>query len=241
MLYNMDMDILFVRQGEYRKGDAAFPLIADAVRVFSVLNDDNTLSGQSDKNTAGDKHTLNAEGITEDAIRRTAEKRPYCSIPGAPDISVTHSGDIWMCLVSAERCGLDFQYLKDRDIIRIVNRYFTEGEREYIDDHGKDKVGRQSSAGRKGRTSRFFDIWVRREALGKYEGHGLFGNYPDSAPGGRLAGEVYFITGNTEESRRLYVHEITASMLASVGIRPEADFRSVAVTGSENAPVIRLI
>ena len=100
------MDILFVRQGEYKKGDAAFPLIAKAVSGFFVLS--------------GEKTSADPGGPEEEAddvmISRTSEGRPFCVGQDMPDISVTHSGDIWMCLVSDSRCGVDFQYCREQGV-----------------------------------------------------------------------------------------------------------------------------
>ena len=220
-----------MRQGEYNKGNAAFPLIAEAVKEFLLLN------GNTEHDAAEGPY---AE-MTADMIRRTPEKRPYLCISGGPDISVTHSGDIWMCLVSAGRCGVDFQYLKEGNTLKIVNRYFTEGEREYIEGGGTGQFTGSFLRSEEGRAGRFFDIWVRRESLGKYEGHGLFGNYPDSAPGGILADEVYFVADHPGQSKRVFVHEITKSMLASAGIKTDTDYRAAVVTESEDAPVIRVI
>lgn len=218
------MDVLYVRQGEYKKGDAAFPLIAEAVNDFLVL------SGKQ-----------GAEKITEDVIRRTPEGRPCCCISGAPDISVTHSGDIWMCLVSDGRCGLDFQYCRGHNSVKIVNRYYTEGEREYIEGGQTGQFTGSFLRTEEGRNGRFFDVWVRREALGKYEGHGFFGNYPDSAPGGMMAEHIFIIQENTAESRRVFIHEITAGMLIKAGIHTAGDFRAVCVSGTDGEPVVKAI
>ncbi len=230
------MNAVFVKQGKYDKGDAAFPVVADAVRRFLLM------SGRADADISA---------VTPGVIVRTPEKRPVVlmnmirtGIPGGAasetsdlDISVTHSGDIWMCLVSDARCGADFQYMRERVTYSIVSRYFTEGESGYIDG-GAGRSAEPGSEGEEERAGRFFDIWVRREALGKYEGHGFFGDYPDSAPGGTPAESVFFIGENTEESRRVYIREITAEMLSAAGIRPSAEFRSAAVTESDEPLLI---
>ena len=219
---NINMDVLFVKQGEYEKGDAAFPLIAEVVNAFFALSE-------------------KPGHITEESIRRTPEGRPYCSAAGDTDISVTHSGDIWMCLVSDGRCGVDFQYCRGHDSIKIVNRYYTEGEREYIEGGQTGQYTGSFIRTGEGRSGRFFDVWVRREALGKYEGHGFFGNYPDSAPSGVPAESMYFINDNTKDSKRIFVHEITRSMLVKEGVHAAGDFRAVCVSGSSDRPVIRRI
>ena len=219
------MNVIFVKQGEYVRGDAAFPVLAELVREYLGM------SGRKD---------IDVSSVTQDVIKRSPKGRPYCCVPGAPDLSVTHSGDIWMCLVSDGRCGLDFQYMREQDTLKIVNRFFTEGEREFIEGGGTGQFTGSYLRSEEGRKERFFDVWVRREALGKYEGHGFFGNYPDSAPGGLLADSVYFIRENTEESRRVYLHEITTGMLKEAGAAPSTGFRAVAVTETDELPVLML-
>ena len=225
------MDILFVRQGEYKKGDAAFPLIAKAVSGFFVLS--------------GEKASAEPGGPEEEAdavmISRTSEGRPFCVGQDMPDISVTHSGDIWMCLVSDSRCGVDFQYCREQDTMRIVNRFYTQGEREYIEGGQTGQFTGSFLRTEEGRNDRFFDVWVRREALGKYEGHGFFGNYPDSAPGGILAESIYIIGENTAKSRQVFIHEITPAMLAAEGVHASGDFRAVCVSESDSQLMIKTI
>lgn len=217
--------MLFIRQGEYEKGDAAFPLIAEAVNVFLKQ----------------DEPGHNALTVTSEQLSRTPEARPFLCFPNAPGISISHSGDIWMCLVSDSRCGVDFQYIRHQDMPGIIQRYFTQGEGEYIEGGGTGQFTGSFLRTEEGRSGRFFDVWARREALGKYEGHGLFGNYPDSAPGGMLADSVYFVGKKASVTTRVYIHEITASMLAKTGVRSEAGFRAAAVTESPEPPVITII
>lgn len=208
------MDTIFVRKGEYKKGDEAFPLILKAAGMYL------------------------GEGADLPEILRGPEGRPYfCEpVPSGLDLSVTHSGDIWMCLISDGRCGVDFQYIRDIGDPGIAERYYTEGEKEYIENGmAGPYVGRLMGPGE--RPERFFDIWTRREALGKYEGHGFFGKYPDSAPGGIPADTVYF----AGEEETAYVHSITRGMLSLPGIETDIDFRAAAVTRSEKPPVIRSI
>ena len=206
------MDIIFVRKGEYKKGDEAFPLIKQAARIYLDREQDQDLP----------------------EIERTPKGRLYFSGSDL-DLSVTHSGDIWMCLISDGRCGIDFQYMRKAAQPDIAERYYAEGEKEYLENGmAGPYVGRSLGPGE--RPDRFFDIWTRREALGKYEGSGFFGKYPDSAPGGIPAESLVFSGGE-----RVYVHEITHEMLSLSGIETESEFRAAAVTGSEIPPEIRKI
>lgn len=228
------MNVVFVKKGKYKKGDAAFTQIAEAVRHFLVL------SGKPDPE---------ASSFTADMISRTPEGRPYLKVSegidvlvsDSLDISVTHSGDVWMCLVSDRRCGVDFQYLKGESVIHKIERYYTEGEREYIEGGGTGQFTGSFLKTEEGRYGRFFDVWVRREALGKYEGHGLFGNYPDAAPGGMLAQSVYFVNDKRTEHKQVFIHEISASMLADAGVTVPAEFRAAVVSEIDEMPEVRLL
>ncbi len=234
------MDIVFVYQGEYEKGDAAFPRIAEAVKRFLVYSEEHGMHGFDVSAVTGKSICRNPEGRPM-LLVKSIQSDPTCSGLPRLDVSVTHSGDIWMCLVSDGRCGVDFQYMRSQNILNIVGRFYTEGEREYIEGGGTGQFTGSFIRTEEGRDGRFFDIWVRREALGKYEGHGFFGNYPDSAPGGILTESLFFFKRGNEASRQVYIHEITPSMLAAAGISPGADFKATAVTESDTVPLIMQI
>lgn len=73
-------------------------------------------------------------------------------------VSCSHSQDTFGCLVSEVNCGLDIQEVRQVNVIQIAGRYFTDGEQQYVADHGSEG---------------FFHIWTRREAYAKYTGAGL--------------------------------------------------------------------
>lgn len=192
------MDVLFVRQGEYEKGDAAFPLIEEAASLYGVP-------------------------LGEAFVARTEKGKPYLKYRNEESaasigISVSHSGDLWMCLFSEECCGVDVQYARDTDKAKIIERFFTLGEREYVNSGGD-----------------FFKVWCRREALGKYTGEGWFGSYPDSCPGGVLADSV------TVNGKVLFFHDISKDMLGGAGISVSKDFDAICLTCSPEKPVIKQI
>lgn len=199
------MDVIFVKQGEYEKGDAAVPVIREAARIYAEMN------GRD-------------PDPDELIIKRTSGGKPYLDLPreegkrSLPGISITHSGDIWMCLFSDSDCGIDFQYVRSGSKEKIADRFFTEGEKEYIENGGD-----------------FFDVWCRREALGKYTCGGWFGSYPDSCPGGGLKDNV------TIDGTQLHFHVITGETLEAAGITAEADFRCVVLSESEEAPLTEVI
>lgn len=78
--------------------------------------------------------------------------------------SISHSESLWACLMGPFNCGLDVQYVKPCNFAKIAGRFFSEREKEYVKRSGLDG---------------FFDIWVRREAFGKYTGEGFFGYMPE--------------------------------------------------------------
>ncbi|GEM_PF-1116356 len=90
-------------------------------------------------------------------IERTDEGKPYVS--GGPFISVSHSMDTFALLVADREAGLDIQYARDVKREKIADRYFTAEEAEL--------------AAADDAADRFFELWTRKEAYGKYVGTGL--------------------------------------------------------------------
>ncbi len=78
--------------------------------------------------------------------------------------SISHSESLWACLMGPFNCGLDVQYVKPCNFSKIAGRFFSEREKQYVERFG---------------LTGFFDIWVRREAFGKYTGEGFFGDMPE--------------------------------------------------------------
>lgn len=78
--------------------------------------------------------------------------------------SVSHSENMWACLMGQGCCGLDVQFIKPCKFEKIAARFFGQREQEYVKIHGSDG---------------FFDIWTMREAYGKYTGEGFFGDIPE--------------------------------------------------------------
>ena len=99
----------------------------------------------------------------ETAVIAKGEKgKPY--IKGLPaHYNVSHTGNMWMCIVGPEECGLDIQLAKDCDFEKIAARHFTDEEQDYVRLWGLDG---------------FFRIWTRREAYGKFTGRGFYGEMP---------------------------------------------------------------
>ena len=92
-------------------------------------------------------------------ILRAEKGKPYFKeLP--LQFSVSHTDDLWVCLISAstESLGVDVQQIKETRQDKIAERYFTDDEKEYLKEKGE---------------SVFFEIWTRKEAYAKYTGRGL--------------------------------------------------------------------
>ena len=90
-------------------------------------------------------------------IERTEKGKPY--IKDAPfHFSISHTENLWGCLISSHEVGLDIQVKRNVNFEKIANRFFVSEEVEFVRHNGIDG---------------FFDIWVRKEAVIKYLGTGL--------------------------------------------------------------------
>lgn len=101
-----------------------------------------------------------------EVIMRQSGGKPYF---GSLDLhfSISHSENVWSVLIGPECCGLDLQYIKPCNLEKIAGRFFSAAERDFI------------LTGEEGRTDRFFRLWTRREALGKFTGKGFFAPSPE--------------------------------------------------------------
>ena len=78
--------------------------------------------------------------------------------------SVSHSGERMIAAVSDREIGADIQIKKPmRD--GVARRFFTEKEQEYV----------FSAVSLSERQDRFYEIWTKKEAYGKWKGCGLSG------------------------------------------------------------------
>jgi len=123
---------LFFKKGEHAKGEEGEALIKT---VWSL-------------------HT----GIAEaPAIKRTNKGKPYfenCNI----HFSISHSGEMWVCLVADFNVGVDIQLIKEGPLEAIADRFFSKEQAEAVRSKGKKE---------------FYRIWTAREACGKYAGTGF--------------------------------------------------------------------
>jgi phosphopantetheinyl transferase len=90
-------------------------------------------------------------------VRRTKEGKPY--FPGENlHCSVSHSGGIWLCAISAAPVGVDIQLVGSCDTERIAARFFHPDEAEWLRGRGPEA---------------FFEVWCAKESYVKYTGAGI--------------------------------------------------------------------
>lgn len=102
--------------------------------------------------------SLSMYGCESGGIGRTKKGKPYPIGCDNVHISVSHSGNTFVCLIGSSTVGVDIQQERKVDIIGISRRYFSPRERDIVDKEG--------AAG-------FFRLWTRKEAYAKYRGNGL--------------------------------------------------------------------
>ena len=114
---------------------------------------------------AARRHTLE-DGLDFDFDRvqivREEKGKPYfVDVP--LEFSLTHSGQLWMCMFSQAPCGIDLQHVKDAEYEKIAGRQYSQEEQHYVKLWG---------------LTGFFDVWVRKEAFCKCTGQGFFSEMP---------------------------------------------------------------
>ena len=100
---------------------------------------------------------LRKNGVKDPVIKRSPEGKPFLE-EGGLCFSVSHTRDLFGCLISSENAGLDLQYARSLDCGKLSRRYFTEEEQRFVEERGAEG---------------FFRLWARKEALCKYTGKGL--------------------------------------------------------------------
>lgn len=96
-------------------------------------------------------------GVDSPTVLRTAEGKPYFNdLPLR--FSVSHSHGRVILAVSEREIGADIQFMAQR-LTDIAKRYFTKAECDYVG----------------GDLTRFYEIWTKKEAYGKWKGCGLHG------------------------------------------------------------------
>lgn len=102
-----------------------------------------------------------SEGMTleaEPVIKRTNNGKPYFDNIADVHFSVSHTGQMWVCLMADFEVGIDIQEMRKVKVKEITDKYFGPEEEHYVALWGDDG---------------FMDLWVRKEALVKYLGSTL--------------------------------------------------------------------
>ena len=136
------MDRIYIYEGNFEKGEKGNLLIKRAAESFC--------------------RETGSEHWNDNEIVRQEGGKPFFK-NSRLKFSLSHSGLLWMCMVSTDECGLDVQIVKDCDYEKMAERYFKPSEQHYVKLWGE---------------SGFFDLWVRKEAFGKCTGEGIFSEMP---------------------------------------------------------------
>ncbi len=74
------------------------------------------------------------------------------------NISISHSDNMWLCVLCKDKASIDIEHVADREYLRIADRFFSPAEQQFVRSAGADG---------------FFRLWVRKEAYVKYLGQGI--------------------------------------------------------------------
>ncbi len=85
---------------------------------------------------------------------RTSKGKPYFA-EDLVQFSVSHSENIWVCIVASSQVGIDIQKISQRKYASIAQRFFQLDEQNAIANGGLRS---------------FIEIWCRKEAFVKYFG-----------------------------------------------------------------------
>lgn len=138
------MEIIYVYDGDFSKGEGGYDLIRRAASEFC--------------------REMGFDYAPYE-ICKTGKGKPYFKDFPEIHFSLSHSGSLWVCMFSLNCCGIDIQQVVKKNYEKISKRVFTEDEDHYVRLWGLDG---------------FFNIWTRREAMGKALGCGLFGDMPST-------------------------------------------------------------
>lgn len=116
------------------------------------------LNGERDRDASTRLILLAARelcGVENPVVLRTEMGKPYfADLPLR--FSVSHSGSRVILAVSDKEIGADIERIRPRRL-DVANRFFTAGEVAYVGDS----------------VERFYEIWTKKEAFGKWCGGGF--------------------------------------------------------------------
>ena len=99
------MNSIYLYEGPFEKGDKGFPMIKEAAKRHAMENN------------------LNFDFDQAQIVREEKGKPYFADIP--LEFSLTHSGQLWMCLFSGKPVGLDLQQVKSLEYEKIADRQYT--------------------------------------------------------------------------------------------------------------------
>ena len=176
---------IFIYEGELDTADVRRSLMISAISSYCIENN----------------IEFDGSNVT---IKHDSYGKPY--IEGHPvHFNVSHTGNMWMCMVGQAPCGLDIQQAAECNFERIARRHFSRDEQDYVRLWGIDG---------------FFRIWTRREAYGKYTGRGFYGKMP---PFVDSKGELQEYTGEAY-LREIYIAEDIFCVYCTGGKNDEVEF-----------------
>ena len=135
---------LYLYEGTAIKGEAGESLVKRALTMY--------LAEQEPEACAG---ACSSKMFDMPEIMRSENGKPYFSGKGMPEFSVSHSGQLWVCLMADFPVGIDIQEERAIDAMKTAQRFFTDAEQVYVDIYG---------------TQGFFRLWTYKEAYTKLRG-----------------------------------------------------------------------
>ena len=106
-------------------------------------------------------------------VERSPHSKPRF-VPEGLSLSVSHSGEYWVCGIGAAPLGLDLQRHQPCRTQAIAKRFFHPSETAWLNGQGPDA---------------FFQIWTAKESYVKYTGEGItdaFALFSTVDPAGRI-------------------------------------------------------
>ncbi len=94
-------------------------------------------------------------GVDSALIQREEGGKPY--IISGEHFSVSHSDNVMAIAKADFNIGIDIQFTRDLDVLKLARRYFSQDELEMVRDNPET----------------FYELWTAKEAYCKFTGRGL--------------------------------------------------------------------
>ena len=154
-------------------------------------------------------------------IRVTPFGKPFFDSPNAPHFNLSHSGDIVAVALGNTPVGIDVQEWSDSlQLHRLALRYFSKNEQQ---DFLCSPNSKRS----------FFELWTKKEALGKYLGEGLLPTLGNDTDALAKTYAVRFETLHFLQNGKSYTLSVCSKELPQkISISDSTQKRAVAFTHS---------